>query len=68
MMVQRTELLIYQREIRIVVLHQFLEAHAARWHILHTYPQCALALIRLQVERYIIVHLLAGHAHVLLHL
>ena len=67
MVVQRAKLLINQRIVRIIVLYQLLEAHASRRHILHADSQCLLAMIRLQVECYIIVHLLTSHTYVLLH-
>ena len=68
MVVQRTELLIYQREVCIAVLSQLLEADAARGYILHADAQCALALIRQQVQRHVVIHALAGHAYILFHL
>ena len=67
-MINGAELLVDKRKIHIIVLSQLRETQATCWHILHTYSQRTLALIGLQVECYIIVHLLTGHTYILLHL
>ena len=68
LVVQRTELLVPERKVGIAILCQLREADAACWYVLYADTQTSPVPIGLQIEHHIVVHLLASHPHILLHL